>query len=214
MIYVAAHVSGLSSVGFSLRLIGFHEIYSLASMTDLAPVIRDAVQYPASGDTAVHLAPVPTPLGVMIAGATDHALILLTFADRRPIERPLASLLQRLRGRYVDAVNPILDQLTDEMNAYFNHRLTTFATPVSTPGTPFQERVWAALRSVPYGETRTYAEQAARLDSPGAMRAVARANGDNHIGIVIPCHRIVGSDGRLTGYAGGLSRKRWLLAHE
>ncbi len=104
--------------------------------------------------------------------------------------------------------------LSDELGEYFAGTRKTFDIPLAPSGTPFQERVWEQLLSIPYGETRTYAEQAAALGDPKAVRASASANGRNPVAILVPCHRVVGSDGSLTGYAGGLWRKRFLLELE
>ena len=101
--------------------------------------------------------------------------------------------------------------MVDELRRYFEGELRRFETPLDLRGTAFQQKVWAALLTIPYGETRSYGEQARIIGEPSAVRAVARATGDNRIAIVIPCHRVVGADGSLTGYGGGLWRKRWLL---
>jgi methylated-DNA-[protein]-cysteine S-methyltransferase len=103
---------------------------------------------------------------------------------------------------------------TSQLAAYFAGELTEFDLRLAPSGTEFQRRVWAGLQTIPYGETTSYGELAAQLGNAGASRAVGLANGRNPIGIVIPCHRVIGSDGRLTGYGGGLDRKRWLLDHE
>jgi methylated-DNA--[protein]-cysteine S-methyltransferase len=100
------------------------------------------------------------------------------------------------------------------LDLYFQGRLKGFATPLETIGTAFQQLVWDALLTIPYGETRSYKEQAQQLGNPKAIRAVAAANGQNKVSILIPCHRVIGSDGKLTGYAGGLNRKQSLLALE
>ena len=99
----------------------------------------------------------------------------------------------------------------DQLDAYFAGTLTTFDLPLAPRGSDFQQRVWAALREIPYGETESYGELAERIGSPGGARAVGLANGKNPIGIVIPCHRVVGANGALTGYGGGLDRKKQLL---
>jgi O-6-methylguanine DNA methyltransferase len=101
-----------------------------------------------------------------------------------------------------------------ELDAYFEGSLRQFTVPLQAPGTVFQESVWKALLKIPYGEMRSYANIASAIDHPDAVRAVGRANGDNRIAIIIPCHRVVGSDGELTGYGGGLWRKEYLLAME
>jgi methylated-DNA-[protein]-cysteine S-methyltransferase len=99
----------------------------------------------------------------------------------------------------------------EQLRAYFEGRLREFELPLAPAGTPFQHRVWRALLEIPYGRTVTYGELAARLGQPGASRAVGLANGRNPIAVVIPCHRVVGAGGALTGYGGGIERKRWLL---
>ncbi|MCH5286093.1 MAG: methylated-DNA--[protein]-cysteine S-methyltransferase [Christensenellaceae bacterium] len=109
---------------------------------------------------------------------------------------------------------PLLREAVRQLRAYFDGVLTTFDLPLKTCGTTFQERCWAALREIPYGTTVTYGEQARRIGSPKASRAVGGANHHNPISIIIPCHRVVGANGSLTGYGGGLDMKEWLLNHE
>ncbi|MET9101578.1 methylated-DNA--[protein]-cysteine S-methyltransferase [Streptomyces antibioticus] len=108
----------------------------------------------------------------------------------------------------------LFTETEEQLAAYFAADLKEFTVPLRLHGTPFQQRVWAELRRIPYGETRTYGALAATLGTPGAARAVGLANGRNPIGIIVPCHRVVGADGNLTGYGGGLPRKRRLLTHE
>jgi len=155
-----------------------------------------------------------TPLGPMVAGATREGVCLLEFTDRRMLEAQLRTLERRLRLAAVPGTNAPLERLRDELGAYFQGARHDFEVPLVAPGTPFQEQVWAALRHVPYGATRSYAELARAIGQPSAVRAVARANGMNRIAILIPCHRIVESNGGLGGYGGGLWRKRRLLALE
>jgi AraC family transcriptional regulator of adaptative response/methylated-DNA-[protein]-cysteine methyltransferase len=166
------------------------------------------------GAAVVQLTRIGTPLGPMVAGATDEALCILEFADRRMLETQLERLSKRLGALFAPGRNAILERTQAELAEYFDGRRRSFDVPVETRGTEFQERVWAGLREIPYGETRSYRQQAERLGDPGAVRAVARANGDNRVAIIVPCHRVVGSDGQLTGYGGGLWRKRLLLALE
>lgn len=111
-------------------------------------------------------------------------------------------------------VDAVLEQALDELTAYFDGRRQAFTVPRSPIGTAFQRTVWDTLVQVPYGETVSYGELARRIGRPTAVRAVARANATNPVGIVVPCHRVIGANGTLTGYAGGLDRKHWLLAHE
>lgn len=110
--------------------------------------------------------------------------------------------------------NPIGEEAARQLVEYFAGDRTSFDLPLDLRGTDFQRQVWASLRTIPFGETISYAEQARRLGRPTAVRAVAAANGRNPVGIIVPCHRVIGSDGSLTGYAAGLPVKRWLLAHE
>jgi AraC family transcriptional regulator, regulatory protein of adaptative response / methylated-DNA-[protein]-cysteine methyltransferase len=164
--------------------------------------------------TVVILSRVATPLGPMLLGATDEGVCLLEFCDRRMLETQLKRLAGRLDCVFAPGANAASDAMAAELEAYFAGTLQDFCVPFVAVGSPFQKRVWQALRAIPYGETRSYAQQARMIGSPSAVRAVARANGDNPIAIAVPCHRVVGSDGKLTGYGGGLWRKRWLLHHE
>jgi AraC family transcriptional regulator of adaptative response/methylated-DNA-[protein]-cysteine methyltransferase len=156
---------------------------------------------------------VATPLGPMVAGASERGVCLLEFVGEQMAEQ-LARVGRLLEARLVPGASAHLEQLAAELGRYFAGELRRFAVPLDPRGTPFQQAAWAALREIPYGETRTYAEQARAIGRPQAVRAVARANGDNRIAVVIPCHRIVGADGTLTGYGGGLWRKHWLLERE
>jgi AraC family transcriptional regulator of adaptative response/methylated-DNA-[protein]-cysteine methyltransferase len=184
------------------------------SLSGFSEALQQLVGRPpaASRDaTAVILTRLLTPLGPMIAGATDEGLCLLEFLDRRMLEEQLKRVARLLPGPLTPGRHVLLDRTGDELRRYFAGELREFTVPLAAPGSEFQRRVWDGLRRIPYGATRSYAEQAAAIGRPDAVRAVARANGDNRIAIVIPCHRVVGSDGRLTGYGGGLWRKRWLL---
>jgi len=155
-----------------------------------------------------------TPLGSMLALADDNGLALLEFVDRRGLERELAVIQRRLKRALLPGHHPVLDQIGGELVAYFAGRSLRFSTPLAMIGTPFQRDVWNALLRIAPGTTRSYAEIASVVGRPSAVRAVGRANGDNSVCIVIPCHRVVGADGALTGYGGGLWRKAWLLEHE
>ena len=109
---------------------------------------------------------------------------------------------------------PLLQEAEEQLNEYFAGARREFDLPLAPKGTPFQKAVWAEMNKIPYGETRTYGQLAQAIGSPKAVRAVGLANGANKIAVIVPCHRVVGANGTLTGYAGGLERKRWLLAHE
>ncbi|KYG11005.1 cysteine methyltransferase [Sorangium cellulosum] len=155
---------------------------------------------------------VESPLGAMLLAAGGGAVHALEFADRAP--RLRASLAARygavaLRG----AADP--HGLSGRLTAYWRGDLGALSgMPVEPGGTPFQRRVWAEVQRIPPGATRSYGEVAALLGQPSASRAVGLANGRNPVCLIIPCHRVVGARGELTGYAGGIERKRWLLAHE
>lgn len=164
--------------------------------------------------TLVHLTRALTPLGPMLLGASDDGVCLLEFTDRRALETQLRRISERLDCVFVPGSTDATRQLEKELKEYFAGDTKDFTVPLVTPGTEFQQRVWNVLREIPCGDTCSYSELAAAIDRPTAARAVARANGDNRIAIVIPCHRVVGADGSLAGYGGGIWRKRWLLHHE
>jgi AraC family transcriptional regulator of adaptative response/methylated-DNA-[protein]-cysteine methyltransferase len=157
---------------------------------------------------------IESPIGELIAGATDEGICLLEFSDRRRAARECRDLVKLLKQPIEEGENIHLQNLCQQLNDYFNGDLKEFSVPLVTPGTDFQQAVWKELQEIPFGKTRSYQEQADALNKPGSVRAVANANGMNRISIVIPCHRVIGSDGRLTGYGGGLKRKKWLLDHE
>jgi len=155
-----------------------------------------------------------TPLGPMVAGANDDGLCLLQFADRPMLETQIRRLQKRLDCAIAPGDNRHIAQIDVELKTYFAGELREFRVPLSLAGTDFQLRAWAELRRIPFGETISYQELACRVGRDSAIRAVARANGDNPFCIIVPCHRVVGSDGSLTGYGGGLWRKKLLLEHE
>jgi AraC family transcriptional regulator, regulatory protein of adaptative response / methylated-DNA-[protein]-cysteine methyltransferase len=157
---------------------------------------------------------VDTPLGAMLAVASAEGVCLLEFVDRRAMEEQVATLRKHFPGQVVPGSNAHLEQLADELARYFAGTLTAFRVPLIYPGSPFQAAVWDALTRIPYGRTTSYGAIAAQVDRPGASQAVGRANGENRLAIVVPCHRVIRSDGHLCGYAGGLRRKQWLLDHE
>ena len=150
----------------------------------------------------------------MLAGTTNGGICLLEFSDRHMLETQLARLQIRLDAEILPGRSPHFEPLRAQLTEYFDSRRKEFDLPLLTAGTPFQELVWESLRTIPFGETRSYQQQAEAIGQPSAVRAVARANGDNRIAILVPCHRVIGKNGRLTGYGGGLWRKRYLLEPE
>ncbi len=164
--------------------------------------------------TVIQMTRFTTPLGPMVACATGQGVCLTEFTDRKMLETELKQLEKLLNAIVLPGSNSHLEQLQTELVEYFEGRLRQFSVPLHTPGTPFQQSVWNALREIPYGETRSYKQQAVFLQQPTAVRAVAAANGCNRISILIPCHRVIGDKGHLTGYGGGLPRKKWLLDFE
>ncbi|UXN03205.1 bifunctional transcriptional activator/DNA repair enzyme AdaA [Bartonella sp. HY406] len=157
---------------------------------------------------------IDTPIGQMLAVADNQFLHLLEFFDRKGLPNELKKLQLSTKSAIEFANNEILDRLSAELDAYFSGQSCMFKTPLALHGSPFTANVWRALQEIPNGTTCSYAALAKDIERPTAMRAVARANGQNQIAIIIPCHRVIGSDGSLTGYAGGLWRKDWLLNHE
>jgi AraC family transcriptional regulator, regulatory protein of adaptative response / methylated-DNA-[protein]-cysteine methyltransferase len=155
-----------------------------------------------------------TPLGQMYACAVGEGVCLLEFTDRRMLESEFMDLQKRLNAVIINGENEHLIKLKKELAEYFSGSRKEFSVKLITPGSEFQQSVWNALKEIPYGESRSYHQQAVLLNKPNAVRAVASANGNNRIAIVIPCHRVIGKNGNLTGYSGGLERKKWLLEHE
>jgi len=155
-----------------------------------------------------------TPLGPMVAGASDEGLCLLQFADRPMLETQIRRLQKRLDAAIAPGDNRHIAQIERELRDYFAGKLREFRVLLCIAGTDFQRAAWAELLRVPFGTTITYQELARRVGRDSAIRAVAHANGDNPFCIIVPCHRVVGSDGSLTGYGGGLWRKKLLLEHE
>ncbi len=155
-----------------------------------------------------------TPLGPMLAASVKSGICLLEFTDRRMLERELIDLQKKLHAPIITSESTHIKKLKKQLSEYFSGKRKIFDIPLVSPGSEFQTKVWQGLQSIPYGETRSYKEQAIAIGNVKAVRAVARANGENKIAILIPCHRVIGSDGSLTGYAGGLERKQRLLEIE
>ncbi len=159
----------------------------------------------------VYVAEVNTPLGEMVAASTAGHLLLLEFANRRMLETQLRRVRGAMECEFVDGETPVLASMRAQLDEYFRGERRGFDVPLHVPGSPFQTLVWEALQQIPFGTTTSYGRLAVSIGQPAAVRAVARANGDNRIAILIPCHRVIGADGSLTGYGGGLWRKKKLL---
>lgn len=157
---------------------------------------------------------IETPLGAMLALANSKGLHLLEFVDRRGLENEILWLRKKTKMPILPGTNEILEQITDELEAYYSGKTLTFKTPMIWNGTPFEQSVWRELMTIAPGDKLSYGTIANRIEKATAVRAVGRANGKNCLAIILPCHRVVGADGKLTGYGGGLWRKQWLLEHE
>ena len=160
--------------------------------------------------TPVTLRDLETPIGRMTIGVTDSAVVMCEFSERRMMPAQLASVRRRIGPTAYGDV-PLLDRVEEQLREYFAGARTDFDLPIDSPGSAFQERVWAALRRIPYGETVSYRELAERVDAGGAYRAIGRANGSNRLAVIVPCHRVIAAGGGLGGYGGGLAAKRRLL---
>lgn len=159
-----------------------------------------------------HIDRMESPLGTVLLVWEGNNLRALDFSD---YEARMTKLLRQHYGEYQLGEASAPANLLTPLNDYFAGEFTALdAVPVQTNGTEFQHAVWTALRTIPAGQTRTYGELAKQINRPAAVRAVGLTNGANPISIVVPCHRVIGANGTLTGYAGGLARKRWLLEHE
>jgi len=160
------------------------------------------------------VADIETPIGTMVATASETQLLLLEFSHRRMLDTQLDRVRRALTCEFERGESPVFGIVRAQLEEYFAGDRREFDIPLHVPGTPFQTRVWNELRKIPSGTTTSYARIAEAIGQPTAVRAVARANGDNRVAIIIPCHRVIGSDGQLVGYGGGLWRKRRLLQLE
>lgn len=184
-------------------LSGFAETYK--SMTGFSP---------GSTGSLITINRITTPLGPMMVGVTNEGLCLLEFTDRKMIETQLETLKKRMGSEMVTGKHSVIEMVDLQLREYFDGKRKTFEIPLVVPGTDFQIKAWDALTKIPFGITRSYKQQASVVGNVKAVRAVARANGENRISIIVPCHRIIGSDGSIVGYGGGIHRKQWLLKHE
>ncbi len=187
-----------------------HGYESLSGFNDAFRQMVGTPPRKASGPLVV-FSRIVTPLGPMVAGATEEAVCFLEFADRRMFEGQVKRLRSLLNGVMIPGTNALIAQLQDELAAYFEGTLQVFTVPLMSPGTAFQQAVWGQLRTIPYGETTSYGAIAEAMGKASAVRAVAQANGANRLAILLPCHRVIGKDGKLSGYGGGVWRKQRLL---
>lgn len=162
----------------------------------------------------VALQNIKTPLGRVNIAAVEEGVCLVEFCDRHLPEQKYPQIQSKYGLPIVHTSSDLLELLKDELQDYFKGHLKKFGVPLAMQGTEFQERVWTELLSIPYGQTVSYRDIAERIENVKAVRAVARACADNSIGVLIPCHRVIGKDGGLTGYGGGLWRKRCLIELE
>lgn len=191
-----------------------HGYESLSGFREAIKKITGTTAGKSGNKNVVYLNRILTPLGPMLAGATNEGICLLEFMDRRMLNTQLKILTKRLKTNFLLGNNNFIDQLAGELKNYFDSNLKNFSVPLIFSGTDFQKRVWENLIEIPFGKTISYEELAKRVGNISAVRAVAKANGDNRISIVIPCHRVIGKDGNLTGYGGGLWRKKFLIELE
>jgi AraC family transcriptional regulator of adaptative response/methylated-DNA-[protein]-cysteine methyltransferase len=188
-----------------------HGYESLSAFTDIFKKTTGFSPSKSKNKNIISVTRILTPLGPMLAGATDEGICLLEFVDRRMIETQIKRLKKLLNAEFIPGTNKHFDELDKQLKEYFDGKRKEFDLPLVLDGTDFQQKVWKELQKIPFGETHTYEQQAIALKNPKAIRAVARANGDNRIAIIIPCHRVIGKDGKLVGYGGGIWRKQYLI---
>jgi len=157
---------------------------------------------------------IESPVGTLNVAATKDGICWIDFADKSTADKRLESFAKKLNAPITQNNNLHINELETQLKEYFEGKRKEFTIPLVIEGTPFQKEVWTALQAIPYGATHSYKEQSIAIGMPKAVRAVANANGKNPISIVIPCHRVIGSNGTLTGYGGGLWRKKFLLELE
>ena len=162
----------------------------------------------------VHVTRMETELGVMIAAATDKGICMFEFADCKSLDLELRQLAAAFNAPLAEEDSPHFETLREQIGQYFAGDRQEFDIPLDLVGTEFQKQVWLSLQQIPYGCTTSYGKQAELIGRPSSVRAVANANGKNKISIILPCHRVIGTDGTLTGYGGGLWRKKRLLELE
>ena len=171
--------------------------------------LRSSLRYAAGVKLAYHV--MASPLGLLFLARAERGLRFVDFLERKSLKRAFASHAELVPDAKWEPSLLQLKPVVDQLDSYFCGNLTRFDLPLDLVGTEFQLKVWRALRGIPYGETRAYGQIAKGLGQPGAARAVGLANNHNPVPIIVPCHRVIGADGSLTGYGGGLPRKRKLL---
>lgn len=162
----------------------------------------------------IYISTVPSPVWILNLWATDGWLCMLEFEYGKNAKKKIQEFRKYLDIDVIEKSNPILEQTKKQLSEYFAWKRKIFDIPLLTYGTDLQKKTWRILQTIPYGETRSYKEQAIKVRDAKVVRAVANANGKNRIGIIIPCHRVIGSDGSLTWFGGGMKAKQWLLEHE
>jgi AraC family transcriptional regulator of adaptative response/methylated-DNA-[protein]-cysteine methyltransferase len=202
------HIQGGTQVTIAAGDVGYE---SLSAFNEAFLKFAGEPPTRASGRTVVHVTRVESPVGQLVLGVTNTELVLLEFVDRRMLPTQIARVAKALKCVFAPGETALLRRVRTQLDEYFSGRRQAFDLPIGMTGTPFQVSVWNALLEIPSGATRSYKEVAQAIGRPEAVRAVARANGDNRMAIVIPCHRVIGADGKLVGYGGGLWRKQRLL---
>jgi AraC family transcriptional regulator of adaptative response/methylated-DNA-[protein]-cysteine methyltransferase len=187
---------------------------SLSGFNDSFKSIVGEAPTNSKSKSVINITRLETPVGPMFACGTEKGICLFDFTDRRMLETEFKEITKYFDAVILPGENKHIALLKKEIDEYFEGKRKNFTVPLDAPGTEFQKSVWNVLMKIPYGQTISYKDQATILKKPEAVRAVANANGHNRISILIPCHRVIGEDGSLTGYGGGLWRKKWLLDFE
>jgi AraC family transcriptional regulator of adaptative response/methylated-DNA-[protein]-cysteine methyltransferase len=191
-----------------------NSVYENATSAEIKPKVNalESIAFVQNKNLKVILIErISTPLGLMFAGSTDEGICFLEFSDTERIETKLVRLKKNLQYEFQTGESIFLSELKKQLAEYFNLQRKYFDLPLVISGTGFQKCAWKVLQKIPYGQTISYEHQATEVGNFKAVRAVANANGNNRISIIIPCHRVIGKNGDLTGYAGGLERKKYLL---
>ena len=201
--------------GESVTSVAFDTGYeSLSGFTDSFKSIVGVSPSKSKENHLINISRIETPLGTMYACAVEQGVCMLEFTDRKMLETELKTIAKSLNATIIQGTNKHFDLLRQQLEEYFDGRRKVFTVPLCPVGTDFQQSVWLSLQTIPYGTTCSYKQQAASMNKQTAIRAVANANGMNKISILIPCHRVIGENGNLTGYGGGIWRKKWLLDME